>query len=191
MARVIPEYAFDLRQERVIAQSLKPETVKNRNILLTAAVPCDSLALLGNWIANFYTSTHYYTQSLIVESQNDWFITAISLRLNLTNLMFLLDSCIIKSSKNNSNIVSYYSDYLHANNLIVFSYVDETYAVSSQSSVFFSANWVEREARENSGVTFFGLTDSRRLLTDYVSFLAPTSSYTMMRYDLTTQCLYN
>lgn len=48
MARVTPEYAFDLRQQRVIAQSLKPETIKNRNILLIAAVPCDSLAVLGN-----------------------------------------------------------------------------------------------------------------------------------------------
>jgi len=48
VARVIPEYAFDLRQQRVITQFLKPEVVKDRNILLIAAVPCDSLALLGN-----------------------------------------------------------------------------------------------------------------------------------------------
>jgi len=67
-------------------------------------------------------------------------MTAISLRLNLTNLMFLLDSCIIKSSKDNSNVVAYYSDYLHANNITIFSQIDESYALSSQSSVFFSAN---------------------------------------------------
>lgn len=67
-------------------------------------------------------------------------MTAISLRLNLTNLMFLLDSCIVKSSKDNSNVVAHYSDYLHANNITIFSQIDESYALSSQSSVFFSAN---------------------------------------------------
>lgn len=191
MARVTPEYAFDLRQQRVIAQSLKPETIKNRNILLIAAVPCDSLAVLGNWVASFYTSTQYSTQSLIIESQHDWFMTAISLRLNLTNLIFFVDSCIVQSAKDNINVVAYYSDYLHANNITIFSQLDETSALSSQSSVFVSANWVEREARESSGVTYYGLTDSRRLLTDYVSLLSSPSSYTMTRYDLTTQCLYN
>lgn len=191
MARVTPEYAPDLRQQRVIMQFLKPEIIKDRNILLVAAVPCDSLAFLGNWIAGFYTSTQYSTQSLILESQHDWFISALSLRLNLANLMFLVDSCIIKSSKTTTNVVAHYSDYLHANNLMVFSEIDELQAISSQSSVFFSANWVEREARESSGVTFYGLVDSRRLLTDYVSLLTPSTTYSMTRYDLTTQCLYN
>lgn len=68
-------------------------------------------------------------------------------------------------------------------------------SVVSLSSIYFSANWLEREVWDMFGIFFIGHTDLRRLLTDY-GFIGyplrknfPLSGFFEVRYDDTVKAV--
>jgi len=67
--------------------------------------------------------------------------------------------------------------------------VGELSAVPTRSSLYKSANWVEREVWDRFGIGFRGHPDLRRLLTDYgfeghpMRKDFPTEGYTQVQYD--------
>lgn len=61
----------------------------------------------------------------------------------------------------------------------------------SLSLVFSSFNWVEREVSEFFNITFGGLSDSRRLLTDYTKLNNYDLQYKTLSYNEKTQTITN
>jgi hypothetical protein len=63
--------------------------------------------------------------------------------------------------------------------------------IESISSIYPGFTWVERETQELFDISVSFLSDSRRLLTDYVSGRPDHVNYNTMSYDHLTQNLYN
>jgi NADH:ubiquinone oxidoreductase subunit C len=62
--------------------------------------------------------------------------------------------------------------------------------LQSLSKSFSSFVWVEREIKEFYNVSFLGLKDSRRLLTDYTVITPEYNSYETRGYNNIIQDLY-
>jgi Ni,Fe-hydrogenase III component G len=58
--------------------------------------------------------------------------------------------------------------------------------------LFLGSQWIERELREFYNILYIGLTDTRRLLTDYTSLTTDDSytNYKTTSYNLLTQDIY-
>lgn len=80
-----------------------------------------------------------------------------------------------------NNRVNFYAKTKATNHPIIF----------SSSSIFLSSQWVERELREFFNIFIVNLTDTRRLLTDYMESTTKMFDYKTTSYDLLTQDLYN
>jgi len=63
--------------------------------------------------------------------------------------------------------------------------------VKSLSLIFFGFSWVEREVKEFFNIFFWGLKDTRRLLTDYVSSSTNNSEYKTTPYNHLIQDIIN
>ena len=69
-------------------------------------------------------------------------------------------------------------------------FVSEDKKLLSLSRVFSSYTWVEREIKEFYGITFLGLRDSRRLLTDYTTLEPLNDQYETRGYNSVAQDIF-
>ena len=69
-------------------------------------------------------------------------------------------------------------------------FASEDKKLLSLSRVFSSYTWVERETKEFYGITFLGLRDSRRLLSDYTTVEPLTDQYETSGYNTVIQDIF-
>ena len=103
----------------------------------------------------------------------------------------LIDICGIDYPEKKKRFEIVYSllSITYNHRLKVVTTVDEITPIDSVTSIFSSADWLEREAWDLFGIFFIGHTDLRRILTDY-GFRGhplrkdfPLTGYVEVRYD--------
>lgn len=161
-------------------------TLQDPYIVWKQPKPLETVMLLDQ-IKNirFYTSTTApanYLHVNITNPQHYWFY--LYLRLNSARVYTPLDMSYIPALKSSCTVASCY--------LTNFSVVTHTRqaVISSISTIFSSFNWVEREVREFSNTHFYGLRDTRRLLSDYTVQNVDYDGYKTLSYENVTQNLY-
>lgn len=127
----------------------------------------------------------------VLISHNKFSTLHLFLKTSLNNLWFNVDLAVTKAN-NFFSIHSANSCFLSSERLHIVTYPDKSLIqLSSISSIFQSATWVERELQEFNGLTFKSLRDSRRLLTDYTYHThLYNETYKTTSYDQITQDLY-
>jgi NADH-quinone oxidoreductase subunit C len=141
-----------------------------------------------------------YNYSLIVSRRYFTMITKPEYNLRLISLLksslvykvnSLMDICITDYPQRANRFELLYCLLSLTNNVRFFTkfFVSELDSVDSISSIFQSANWLEREAWDLYGVFFFNHPNLRRILTDY-GFKGfpfrkdfPLTGYVEVRYD--------
>lgn len=155
-------------------------------------LPIDSLFIFS-MLANFKIFTTTLTAAnelhfLLPSSHYFWF--HLCLRVNLTKVYFPRDMfCNINDSKVFLLVPT--SCYLTNYNVMVHTEFLTGDPVKSLSLIFFGFSWVEREVKEFFNIFFWGLKDTRRLLTDYVSLSTNNSEYKTTPYNHLIQDIIN
>lgn len=144
---------------------------------LTSVKTLFSTTMLSNDINITFSSLYYY-----------WFF--LMLRFNLFNLYFLEDLSSNISIKDLSITLPVSSYFTNTKIIGHISFKNDS-PLHSLSLVFSSFNWVEREASEFFKITFNGLLDSRRLLTDYTKLSTHDLNYKTLSYNERTQTVTN
>lgn len=108
-------------------------------------------------LVEFYTNNNYI--HLIANNM---------LLINIANLYTFIDSSIISKLNAFSKLVYITTVSCLLQNLRIIYYTNVyNNKIYSCSNIFKGSQWVEREIQELNSVIFYGLTDTRRLLTDY------------------------
>ena len=149
--------------------------------------PLESLIMLDlrSPIA-FYTKTTTPANYLHLSLNNRnhyWFY--LYLRMNSTRLYAPLDLSYQPDTRTVAVASSCFLTYF---SLVTYSTNE---SIDSISSIYPGFIWVERQTQELFDISVNFLSDSRRLLTDYVSGRPDHISYNTMSYDHLTQNLYN
>lgn len=139
---------------------------------------------------NFVTSTIFNDSSSILEvrNRNLYYWSVIFQKLGWHNVFFPMDlSCW--NSKEFLSLSSVFSCFFKKNfNIFFFNFSEKR--LFSLSLIHSSYIWVEREAKEFFGITFLGLKDSRRLLTDYTVLEQSTDQYETRGYNTAIQDIF-
>ena len=170
------------------------KTIKDQEVIKTMdfILPIDSLFIFS-MLANFKIFTTTLTAAnelhfLLPSSHYFWF--HLCLRVNLTKVYFPRDMfCNINDSKVFLLVPT--SCYLTNYNVMVHTEFLTGDPVKSLSLIFFGFSWVEREVKEFFNIFFWGLKDTRRLLTDYVSLSTNNSEYKTTPYNHLIQDIIN
>lgn len=110
-----------------------------------------------------------------------------TLKTYLLSSYMLVDITFLK----NSNTMIYSFSCLFTNNQITVFFKDSKLQnLKTITNSFLSANWVEREVSESTNVNFSGLSDSRRLLTDYGQYTNSSNTLNFKHFDLISGELY-
>lgn len=159
-------------------------TQKNNPIKLNFLPEFEPLVLTSDSsVINFFkTKTDYYYNLNVATTQ--LFNTILMQQTMLNRLPFLVDAYTIDKPTHN---IFYVYNCFYSNRFTNFFFKNTKQSFLSITSFCKSAGWVERELKEFSKLYIIGLTDSRRLLTDYVSEKAKT---TPLYYDLISQEIF-
>ena len=142
----------------------------------------------GNTI--FATSTLFNDSSILIDSDSAelYYWSTIFQKLSWDNFFFPVDlSC--RNSGTALHLVSVFSCFFKKN-FTIMTFVSEDKKLLSLSRVFSSYTWVEREIKEFYGITFLGLRDSRRLLTDYTTLEPLNDQYETRGYNSVAQDIF-
>lgn len=133
---------------------------------------------------NFFKTKSDYYYNLNVVSSTQPFITLFWQQTMLNRLPYLVDAYAIVEP---TDSVFYIFNCFFSNKFTNFLFKLKSKNYLSITSFCKSAGWVERELKEFSTLYIEGLTDSRRLLTDYTSF---KTKLTPIYYDLISQEIF-
>jgi NADH-quinone oxidoreductase subunit C len=106
----------------------------------------------------------------IIIDKNDLIDVAIFIKTNPdTKFRQLIDITVVDNPENNLRFEMVYLFLSHEFNqrIILKYFIGENEVISSLTSIFPSANWMEREVFDMYGVSFKDHPDLRRILTDY------------------------
>lgn len=155
------------------------QNIKSNNFFLTEFEP---LILMGSYTTfNFFKTKSDYYYNLNISTTKQIFNTVLMQQVMLNRLPYLVDAYAIMSK---THSVFYVFNCFYSNKFTNFFTPIQQQKYLSITSLYKSANWVERELKEFSNLYLINLQDSRRLLTDYTSFKTKT---TPLYYDLITQ----
>lgn len=122
-------------------------------------------------------------------SYTQYIYLAIFLKNLLNTLYTVMDLAVLPSNSN--TVVTSYACLLTNERIVNYSLVPKFKKLKSLSNLYKSTQWVERELQEFNYINFDGITDSRRLLTDYVYHKQlGVSSYKLDSYDLICQDIF-
>lgn len=186
----------DIRQRHIVVD---PKLLKKKKyykflynlepfLKLDYHTPFDTFALFSGltlFRVFFSTSSNSdYLQISIGPLFYYWYY--LSLRMNYEKVYFLLDMyCFAKN--NDLYTVNVNSDYLTGSKTIIHTTFDKRVAIPSLSGIYPAYTWVEREASEFFSISFEGLLDTRRLLTDYLSVINDLDQYKTIQYSTLNQ----
>lgn len=142
--------------------------------------------IAANFLPIFFTTTKQSAANINIDVFNRYFYIVLLLRTFLTDTYFPVDLSFFDSEK---KFICSFSNFFSATNLNLWG-TCKGKVLPSISTLYRGFTWVEREHREFLGITFTGLQDSRRLLTDYTHYAEDNNSYKTLSYDLLTQELY-
>jgi hypothetical protein len=186
------KYAFcsnDLRQQFKTFFPQTTLTSSSKFTAITATWPLDAILLLRDDAYQIHTSTIQPATTLVISLANNHYTFSLGLKTELTALYFPADFCFFAEEPNGFYKFSgQFNNYLSSDSVAFFVITAKPQLVSI-SSLFAGCSWVEREIKEFSLITFLGLRDTRRLLTDY-TFLKEEEDYRTLSYDLTIQDVY-
>ena len=112
------------------------------------------------------------------------------LKNSLINNFFTVDGLITLNKNKKNFYITFSCVQTNERYSLLLMTHDMTNLFSSLTSLFRSFIWVERELAEFNSVQFKNLTDSRRLLTDYLNHnLLNTTAYKLVSYDQIIQDL--
>ena len=201
MAVVSKFYCFtDLRQSLVqvdlktffpkVNLNFREENDYVANVWLQP-VPLESWFLSVNTqFCKINTTTLFFDTNVVLTSDSPvaYYWSSIFQKLNWGCSIFPLDaSCWLKNKKTYIFVV--FSCFFKKNMWSYF-YALDTKVLQSLSKSFSSFVWVEREIKEFYNVSFLGLKDGRRLLTDYTVITPEYNSYETRGYNNIIQDLY-
>lgn len=138
----------------------------------------------------FATSTLFNDSNILINSDSPelYYWSPIFQKLGWDNFFFPVDlSC--RNSGAVLHLVSIFSCFFKKN-FTIMTFVSEDKKLLSLSRVFSSYTWVERETKEFYGITFLGLRDSRRLLSDYTTVEPLTDQYETRGYNTVVQDIF-
>ena len=146
-----------------------------------------------NNLVFFNSSTLNNINSLEVEvSNNTQIIYHNLLNTNLISMYTYIDASCYNTEENFIYISSFSCLYTNTRvNFFLKHNLEQYPTIFSSTSIFLSSQWVERELREFFNLFIINLNDTRRLLTDYMSFNISLVNYKTTSYDLITQDLYS
>lgn len=137
-------------------------------------------------------NSHKLFFSLFLKSSK-YIIPCISFLKNsfFTEFFTLADICVVDHPKisNRFEVVYNLQSFQHSLRLFVHTFLSKDSYLFSLSSIYKSADWLERECWDLYGVFFFGHWNLRRILTDYgfegfpLRKDFPLSGYIELRYD--------
>lgn len=163
-------YSFCSIDSRQQFKTFFPQTAKSSSNPITevAAIwPLDAILLLRDDAYQIHTSTVQPATTLVISLANNHYNFSLGLKTELTALYFPLDFCFLADEPNGFNKFSgQFNNYLSSNSIALFVLTAKPQLISI-SSLFAGCSWVEREIKEFNLITFLGLRDTRRLLTDY------------------------
>lgn len=137
-------------------------------------------------------SRHFSKYTFV--SNEFWFRFFYMFLLNLPNsLTHLVDGLVFLTKPTQSVIQYNLNSMVNDSRVSVVTSVDNTSKyILSISTIIYSAVWLERELQEFSGVSFLYLTDTRRLLLDYLepkgswqTHLGNDKAFSNSLYDIT------
>lgn len=160
--------------------------------VLDLTLPLDSFFIFTSLasLKVLYSSTMLSNDTVVAFSKLYYYWFFLLLRFNLFNLYFLEDLFFSVANKTSSIVLPASSYFTDAKIISQVTIVDEL-DLPSLSLVFSSFNWVEREVSEFFNITFGGLSDSRRLLTDYTKLNNYDLQYKTLSYNEKTQTITN
>ena len=114
---------------------------------------------------------------------------ALFLKNLLNNLYSIMDFTFLLGDTNTT--INSYACFLTNERVLIYTFLPKFKKLRSISKFYKSAQWVEREIQEFNSISICGVTDSRRLLTDYVYHKQlNTSKYKLDSYNLISQNIY-
>lgn len=122
----------------------------------------------------FLTNKKYYLYCLILKNL-------------ILNNFFFYDNSVVFFNKNKL-ISTNFSCLISNERMILYIWpFKKTNKYFSISTLYSSSQWAEREINEFNNIFYVNLTDSRRLLTDYLMFNYSTINYKLTGYNLISQ----
>jgi len=186
------KYYFCLADDRLHFQTFVPKTkfyTSNELTTVTEVWPLHTLLLVSTTRYNVLTSSVGNASNLMVGLLKNYYTFSLFLKTELNSLYFPVDLSVFSERTSVlQSIALHYSNYLSSSTTTLLSHVQDS-EVYSLSNIYQGFTWVERETKEFDSITFVGLRDTRRLLTDY-TFLTDDEEYRTLGYNLTTQEVY-
>lgn len=186
------KYYFCIVDDRLHFQTFVPKTkfyTSDELTTITEVWPLHTLLLISPVRYNIMTSSVANASNLIVGVLKNYYTFSLFLKTELNSLYFPMDLSVFSERTSVlQNIAVHYSDYLSSSSTTLLSFVEDA-QLYSLSNIYQGFTWVERETKEFDTITFIGLRDTRRLLTDY-TFLTDEEEYRTLGYNLTTQEVY-
>ena len=111
-----------------------------------------------------------HNQIYLETDKDDFLDVILFLKTNLdTKFRQLIDITVVDYPENNQRFQMVYLFLSHEFNqrMILTYFINENEVISSLTSIFPSANWMEREVFDMYGIKFKNHPDLRRILTDY------------------------